>query len=106
MTAVVTRSRSTSTLLTGAAGLLILAAAFVMMVCAAPRVRTPLLAGTAQAVTTHCDQLASSGKPVRAGSCRIDPSTLSAWTKPYARSTIMESRAASRLARPSRPIHQ
>lgn len=106
MTAVVSRSRSTSTLLTGAAGLLILAVAFVMMVCAAPRVRTPPSAATIQAVTTHCGQLTSGRKPVKAGVCRIGTSTLSAWTKPDDRSTIMESWAASRLARPSRPIHQ
>jgi len=36
MTAMVSRERATATWLTGAAGLLILAAAFVMMACAAP----------------------------------------------------------------------
>jgi hypothetical protein len=38
MTAVVSTSRARSTWLTGAAGLLMLAAALVMMVCAAPRI--------------------------------------------------------------------
>jgi hypothetical protein len=38
MSAVVSGSRARSTWLTGAAGLLMLAAAFVMMVCAAPRI--------------------------------------------------------------------
>jgi hypothetical protein len=38
MTAVVSGSRAKSTWLTGAVGLLILVAAFVMMVCAAPRI--------------------------------------------------------------------
>jgi hypothetical protein len=37
MSAVVSESRARSTWLTGAAGLLILVAAFVMMVCAVPR---------------------------------------------------------------------
>jgi hypothetical protein len=36
MTAIVTRERAKTTWLTGVAGLLILAAAFVMMACAAP----------------------------------------------------------------------
>ena len=38
MTAIVSSSRARSTWLTGAAGLLMLVAAFVMMVCAAPRI--------------------------------------------------------------------
>lgn len=38
MTAIMSSSRARSTWLTGAAGLLMLAAAFVMMVCAAPRI--------------------------------------------------------------------
>lgn len=38
MTAIVSSSRARSTWLTGAAGLLMLAAALVMMVCAAPRI--------------------------------------------------------------------
>jgi hypothetical protein len=37
MSAVVSASRAKSTWLTGAAGLMLLVAAFVMMVCAAPR---------------------------------------------------------------------
>lgn len=38
MTAIVSNSRARSTWFTGAAGLLMLAAALVMMVCAAPRI--------------------------------------------------------------------
>jgi hypothetical protein len=53
MTAIVSSSRARSTWLTGAAGLLMLAAAVVMMVCAAPRIH----AVRHQSVT-H-DQLAS-----------------------------------------------
>ena len=41
MSAVVSESRAKSTWLTGAAGLLVLAAAFVMMVMAAPRAHAP-----------------------------------------------------------------
>ena len=56
MTAVVSQSRSKSTWLTGSAGLLILVAAFVMMVCAAPsKAHTPTRAVT-QSVTAHRGQ--------------------------------------------------
>jgi hypothetical protein len=41
MTAVVSRERATATWLTGVAGLVILAAAFVMMACAAPSLAHP-----------------------------------------------------------------
>jgi hypothetical protein len=41
MTAVVSRERAKATWLTAAAGLLILAAAFVMMACAAPSLASP-----------------------------------------------------------------
>jgi len=54
MTAVVSESRSKSTWLTGSAGLLILVAAFVMMVCAAPaRAHTPTHAVTQSATAHH-----------------------------------------------------
>lgn len=73
MTAVISRSRSTSTWLTGAAGLLLLAAAFVMMICAGPRVRPPLHTGASRPVTesviTYCGQSACTPPgPVRAAS--------------------------------------
>jgi hypothetical protein len=41
MTAVVNRERATATWLTGVVGLVILAAAFVMMACAAPSLASP-----------------------------------------------------------------
>jgi hypothetical protein len=41
MTAVVSRERATATWLTGVVGLVILAAAFVMMACAAPSLASP-----------------------------------------------------------------
>lgn len=41
MTAVVSRERATTTWLTGVVGLVILAAAFVMMACAAPSLASP-----------------------------------------------------------------
>lgn len=57
MSAVVSESRAKSTWLTGTAGLLVLAAAFVMMVIAAPRAHAP----RHETVTSHVtrDQLTS-----------------------------------------------
>lgn len=101
MTAVISRSRAKSTWLTGAAGLLILAAAFTMMVCAAPGTRTPLHATTTQSVTTRCGQQPSGQDPARVQTCQVDPSTLSAWTKPYGHSTVTVRWPAIRPARSS-----
>jgi len=54
MTAVVSESRAKSMWLTGSAGLLILLAAFVMMVCAAPSsAHTPTRAVTQSATAHH-----------------------------------------------------
>jgi hypothetical protein len=98
MTAVVSRSRAKSTWLTGAAGLLILAAAFTMMICAAPVTRTPLHATTTQSVTTRCGQQPSGQDPARVRACQVDPSTLSALTKPYGRTTVTGRWPAIKLA--------
>jgi hypothetical protein len=92
MTAVVSKSRLKQTWLTGAAGLLLLAAALVMMVCSAPTARARLHAGVTrpatESVTSFCGQPASGGDPAKARACRLGPSALSAWTKPYIPSTI------------------
>jgi len=105
MTAVVNRSRARSAWLTGSAGLLILAVAFVMMVCGAPNVHTPLHGVETQSVTAQCGQLASSGNPARVRACQAGPSTLSAWTRPYAGAMINESWPAIRPAGSShRPV--
>jgi len=77
MTTVVSWSRLKSTWLTGAAGLLLLSAAFVMMVCAAPKVRAPLHGGTTPTATQ---------------------SALSAWTRPDGQPVI----TPSLRARPGR----
>jgi hypothetical protein len=86
MTAVVSRSRSKSTWLTGAAGLLLLSVAFVMMVYAAPKARAPLHStttpATTQSVTMWCGQSTPSRDSATARACRLGPSALSAWTRP------------------------
>jgi hypothetical protein len=77
MAAVVSRSRSKSTWLTGAVGLLLLSAAFVMMVCAAPKARAPLDGGTipavTQSVTAWCGQSAWSRDRASVRTCRLGP---------------------------------
>jgi hypothetical protein len=97
MTAVVSKSRSKSTWLTGAAGLLILAAALVMMVWSAPTARTPRNAGAtrpvAESVTSFCGQQDSAGHPAKARPCQLGPA-LSAWTEPYPPSVVNPGRPA------------
>jgi hypothetical protein len=70
MTTVASRSRLKSTWLTGVAGLLLLSAAFVMMICAAPKASSPLHGGTTPAATQ---------------------SALSAWTRPTGQPVITPS---------------
>lgn len=86
MTAVVSRSRSKSTWLTGAAGLLLVSVAFVMMVCAAPKARGPLhgttIPAATQSVTTWCGQSTRSRDRAVARACGLGPSALSVWTRP------------------------
>jgi hypothetical protein len=105
MTAVVSRSRWKSTWLTGAAGLLLVSAAFVMMICAAPRARAPLRGDTVpaatQSVTTWCGQPTWSGDQAKVRVCRLGPSALSAWTGPRGSAVIAPTRPASQPARPS-----
>jgi hypothetical protein len=58
MTAVVSRGRAKATWLSGVAGLVILAAAFVMMACAAPSLARPRpLGATAQSVSVYTSSL-------------------------------------------------
>jgi hypothetical protein len=58
MTAVVSRERAKATWLSGVVGLVILAAAFVMMACAAPSLAPPRPHGTtAQPASVHTSSL-------------------------------------------------
>jgi hypothetical protein len=59
VTAIVSQERARRTWLTGAAGLLLLAAAFVMMACATPRVIHPHPARPAATRSAPADQLLS-----------------------------------------------
>jgi hypothetical protein len=88
MTAVVNREHAKATWLTGAAGSLTLAAAFAMMVFAAPSPSHARPHGAAtltvtQSVTIRCHQLASRSDSTAVRACRTGPSAVSAWAEPY-----------------------
>ena len=96
MTAVVSRERARTTGLTAAAGVLMLAAAFVMMIVAAPghgtvRVHGPALPATSQLTTDVCHQLTSRSDPTTVRACRAGPSADSAWADAYVPSMTSES---------------
>ena len=79
MTAVVSRERAKATCLTGAAGVLMLAIAFVMMVVAAPghlqvRPHGAAKSSTAQLTTDVCHQLTSRSDSATVRACRAGPS--------------------------------
>jgi hypothetical protein len=78
MTAVVSRERAKATYLTGAAGVLMLAIAFVMMVVAAPghlqgRPHGAARPSTAQLTTDLCHQLTSRSDSATVRACRAGP---------------------------------
>lgn len=90
MTAVISREQAARTGLTAAAGMLMLAVAFVMMVVAAPghlQVRPPGAAksSTAQLTTDVCHQLTSRSDSATVRACRAGPLADSAWAKAHAR---------------------
>ncbi len=82
MTPVVSGERGIATWLTGAAGLLLLAVAVVMMVAAAPgRPASPHAATPSTAVPNGEVTLSTDATMVRA--CRAGPPAVSAWAEPY-----------------------
>jgi hypothetical protein len=108
MTAVVSGERAKATWLTGVAGLLILGAAVVMMVVAAPSPGHPrphpatvLTASPAPADLGRQLTLSSDSTMVRA--CRAGPRAVSAWAEAYTPSMISESWSASSSERAARP---
>jgi hypothetical protein len=83
MTAVVSRERARTTGLTAAAGALMLAVAFVMMLVAAPahgtaRVHGPAQPATSQLTSDVCHQLTSRSDSTTVRACRAGPSADSA----------------------------
>jgi hypothetical protein len=110
MTAVVSRERVRTTGLTGAAGMLLLAVAVVMMVVAAPAHGHGGLHGSAkpsvaQLTTDVCHQLTARSDSATVRACRAGPVAESASADAYVPSMTSESWSASspgRAARPSR----
>jgi len=89
MTAVVSRERVKATCLTGAAGVLMLAIAIVMMVVAAPahasgRVPGPAKPSAAQLETNVCHQLTSRSDSATVRACLAGPAADSAPAGAYA----------------------
>ena len=83
MTAVVSRERARTTCLTGAAGMLMIAIAFAMMVAAAPghgpgRVHGPVNPAAVQLATDVCHQLTSRSDSATVRACLAGPSAASA----------------------------
>jgi hypothetical protein len=83
MTALVSPERATAASLTGAAGLLVLAIAFVMMVIAAPAhvrqgTHNPVRESAVQLTTDPCHQLTSRSDPTTVYACLAEP-----WVKEH-----------------------
>ena len=83
MMAVVSRERARTTGLTAAAGVLMLAIAFVMMIAAAPSHGPVRIHGPAQLTTDVCHQLTSRSDSTTVRACRAGPSADSAWADAY-----------------------
>ncbi len=78
MTAVVSRERARTTYLTAAAGMLMLAVAFMMMIVAAPghlhaRAHGPAKPSAVELTTDVCHQLATVGDPAATRGCLAGP---------------------------------
>jgi hypothetical protein len=106
MTAVVSREHARGAFLTGAAGVVMIAIACVMMVVAAPGHASAH--GTAvarpaavQLATDMCHRLTSRSTSATVRACLAGPSAVSAWTDAYVPSITSESWSASSPARPS-----
>ena len=84
MMAVVSRERAKATCLTGAAGVLLLAAAIVMMVMAAPgQAQDPVKPFVVQLTTDVGHQLAPRSDSARVRACRAGSAADSAWAEAY-----------------------
>ena len=110
MTAVVSREHARGAYLTGAAGVLMIAIACVMMVVAAPGHASGHDAGSAgglarpapvQLATDVCHRLTSRSDSATVRACLAGPSAVSAWTDAYVPSITSESWSASSPGRPS-----
>ena len=106
MTAVVSREHAKATCLTGAAGMLLLAVAVVMMVVAAPAQvhgRAPGLpkSSAVQLTTDACHQLTPRSDSATARACQAGPVADSARAEAYVPSLTSGNWSASRPVRPA-----
>jgi hypothetical protein len=104
MTAIVSRERARATWLTGAAGVLLLGVAFLMMAVAAPtqahhRPHGPAQSPAARITTDLCRQFLRRSDSTTVRACLAGPSAPSAWAEAYTPSMISESWSASRSGR-------
>jgi hypothetical protein len=104
MTAVVSRERARTTCLTGAAGVLMIAIAAVMMIVAAPGHGHSLARGLAQPdaariATDVCHRFTSRSDSATVRACLAGPSAASAWADAYVPSMTSESWSASSSGR-------
>jgi hypothetical protein len=104
MMAVVSREHAKATCLTGAAGVLMIIVAFVMMVVAAPgHGHGPAKPPAVQLTTDVGHQLTSRSDSARVRARRAGPAADSAWAEAYVPSMISESWSASTSGRVARP---
>ena len=108
MTAVVSREHARVTCLTGAAGMLMIAIAFVMMIAAAPghghgQAGVAAKPAVAQVASDVCHRLTSRSNSATVRACPAGPSAASAWADAYVPSMTSESWSASNLGRTARP---
>ena len=108
MTAVISRERAKATCLTGAAGVLMLAGAFVMMAVTAPghgqgRPQDPARPPALQLTTDVGHQFTSRSDSARIRVCRAGPAADSAWAEAYVPAMISESWSASSSGWVARP---
>ena len=104
MTAIVSREHARTTWLTGAAGVLLLGVAFVMMVVAAPaqvhhRPHGPAQSPATQVTTDLCRRLMPRSDSTRARACPTGPSALSTWAEAYPPAMIAETWSATSSGR-------
>jgi len=108
MSAVVSRERARATCMTGAAGVLLLAVAFMMMMVAAPAQGQGRLHGLSkpsaiQLITDVCHQLTSRSDSTTVRACRAGPAAVRAWAEAYVPSMTSEIWSASNSGRATLP---
>ena len=107
MTAVVSREHARVTCLTGAAGMLMIAIAVVMMMAAAPghahgQAGVVARPAVAQVASDVCHRFTSRSNSATMRACLAGPSAASAWTDAYVPSMTSESWSASSPGRTAR----